>query len=65
MLGGNTCRACPIQCASFAERNGLQPPGQGDKASGIGRETHKMALAKDQQTKCLLVSYSPNKLGFF
>ena len=37
----------------------------GYKASGIGRETHKMALANYQQTKCLLVSYSPNKLGFF
>jgi aldehyde dehydrogenase len=37
----------------------------GYKASGIGRETHKAALANYQQTKCLLVSYSPDKLGFF
>lgn len=37
----------------------------GYKRSGIGRETHKMALANYQQTKCLLVSYSANKLGFF
>ena len=37
----------------------------GYKRSGIGRETHKMALANYQQTKCVLVSYSANKLGFF
>ncbi len=33
--------------------------------SGIGRETHKMMLEHYQQTKNLLVSYSPRKLGFF
>ena len=37
----------------------------GYKQSGIGRETHKMALGNYQQTKCLLVSYSANALGFF
>lgn len=37
----------------------------GYKKSGIGRENHKMALEAYQQTKCLLVSYSPNALGFF
>lgn len=37
----------------------------GYKESGIGRETHKMALDAYQQTKCLLVSYSPDALGFF
>lgn len=37
----------------------------GYKQSGIGRETHKMALNAYQQTKCLLVSYSPDALGFF
>ena len=37
----------------------------GFKESGIGRETHKVALSNYQQTKCLLVSYSPNALGFF
>lgn len=37
----------------------------GYKRSGIGRETHKMALANYQQTKCVLVSYSAHKLGFF
>ncbi|QDQ88817.1 aldehyde dehydrogenase [Alcaligenaceae bacterium SJ-26] len=37
----------------------------GYKHSGIGRETHKVALSNYQQTKCLLVSYSPNALGFF
>ncbi|NLY79839.1 MAG: aldehyde dehydrogenase, partial [Lysinibacillus sp.] len=37
----------------------------GYKMSGIGRETHKMMLEHYQQTKNLLVSYSPNKLGFF
>ncbi len=37
----------------------------GYKQSGIGRETHKMALANYQQTKCLMVSYSDQALGFF
>jgi aldehyde dehydrogenase len=37
----------------------------GYKQSGFGRETHKMMLDHYQQTKNLLVSYSPNKLGFF
>ena len=37
----------------------------GYKGSGIGRETHAMMLDHYQQTKNLLVSYSPQKLGFF
>jgi aldehyde dehydrogenase len=37
----------------------------GYKQSGIGRENHKMMLDHYQQTKNLLVSYSPNALGFF
>ena len=37
----------------------------GYKESGIGRETHKMMLDHYQQTKNILVSYNPNKLGFF
>lgn len=37
----------------------------GYKESGIGRETHKQMLDHYQQTKNLLVSYSPNALGFF
>ncbi len=37
----------------------------GYKGSGIGRENHKMMLDHYQQTKNMLVSYSPNKLGFF
>jgi aldehyde dehydrogenase len=37
----------------------------GYKQSGIGRETHKMMLAHYQQTKNLLVSYSPKAMGFF
>jgi len=37
----------------------------GYKQSGIGRENHKMMLEHYQQTKNLLVSYSPSKLGFF
>jgi aldehyde dehydrogenase len=37
----------------------------GYKASGIGRENHKMMLNHYQQVKNLLVSYNPNKLGFF
>jgi aldehyde dehydrogenase len=37
----------------------------GYKKSGIGRETHKMALDHYQQTKNLLVSYDTSPLGFF
>ena len=37
----------------------------GYKASGIGRENHKMMLDHYQQTKNMLVSYSPNAMGFF
>jgi aldehyde dehydrogenase len=37
----------------------------GYKQSGIGRETHSMMLDHYQQTKNMLVSYSPKKLGFF
>ncbi len=37
----------------------------GYKQSGIGRETHKMMLDHYQQTKNMLVSYSPKALGFF
>ncbi len=37
----------------------------GYKQSGIGRENHKMMLDHYQQTKNILVSYNPNKLGFF
>ena len=35
----------------------------GYKKSGIGRETHKMMLEHYQQTKNLLVSYSPKRTG--
>ena len=37
----------------------------GYKQSGVGRETHKMMLDHYQQTKNMLVSYSPKTLGFF
>jgi aldehyde dehydrogenase len=37
----------------------------GYKGSGVGRENHKMMLDHYTQTKCLLVSYDPNALGFF
>ncbi|GGN58594.1 putative aldehyde dehydrogenase [Actinoplanes lobatus] len=37
----------------------------GYKQSGIGRENHRMMLDHYQQTKNLLVSYSPKALGFF
>ena len=37
----------------------------GYKQSGVGRENHKMMLDHYQQTKNMLVSYSPRKLGFF
>ncbi len=37
----------------------------GYKQSGIGRENHKSMLDHYQQTKNMLVSYNPNKLGFF
>ncbi len=37
----------------------------GYKQSGIGRENHKMMLDHYQQTKNILMSYSPKALGFF
>jgi aldehyde dehydrogenase len=37
----------------------------GYKQSGIGRENHHAMLDHYQQTKNLLVSYSPKRLGFF
>ncbi len=37
----------------------------GYKVSGVGRENHKMMLDHYSQTKCLLVSYDKNPLGFF
>ena len=37
----------------------------GYKQSGFGRENHKMMLDHYQQTKNMLVSYSPKALGFF
>ena len=37
----------------------------GYKNSGIGRENHAQMLNHYQQTKNLLVSYSPNAVGFF
>ncbi|GAB4411086.1 MAG: aldehyde dehydrogenase family protein [Bacteroidia bacterium] len=40
-------------------------PFGGYKKSGFGRETHKMMLDHYRQNKNMLISYSPNKLGFF
>ena len=37
----------------------------GYKSSGVGRENHRMMLDHYSQTKCLLVSYDQNPLGFF
>jgi len=37
----------------------------GYKASGVGRETHRMMLEHYTQTKCLLVSYDPEPMGLF
>lgn len=37
----------------------------GYKQSGVGRENHKMMLDHYQQTKNVLMSYSPNAFGFF
>jgi len=37
----------------------------GYKSSGVGRENHRMMLDHYSQTKCMLVSYDPNPLGFF
>ncbi len=37
----------------------------GYKVSGVGRENHRMMLDHYSQTKCLLVSYSPEPLGLF
>ena len=44
---------------------GRTPRSAATRASGVGRENHKMMLDHYTQTKCLLVSYDPNPLGFF
>jgi aldehyde dehydrogenase len=40
-------------------------PFGGYKKSGFGRETHKMMLNHYRLTKNMLISYNPNKQGFF
>jgi aldehyde dehydrogenase len=40
-------------------------PFGGYKASGFGRENHKMMLSHYRQNKNMLISYSQQKLGFF
>jgi aldehyde dehydrogenase len=37
----------------------------GYKSSGVGRANHRMVLEHYSQTKCLLVSYDQNPMGFF
>jgi aldehyde dehydrogenase len=37
----------------------------GYKQSGVGRENHNIMLGPYQQTNNLLVTYNPNKVGFF
>jgi len=37
----------------------------GYKSSGVGRENHRMMLDHYSQTKCVLVSYDKNPMGFF
>src|SRR6202163_4734308 len=37
----------------------------GYKSSGVGRENHRMMLAHYSQTKCVLVNYDQNPMGFF
>jgi len=37
----------------------------GYRASGVGRENHRMMLDHYTQTKCLLVSYDDSPMGFF
>ncbi|WP_024755186.1 aldehyde dehydrogenase family protein [Streptomyces exfoliatus] len=58
----------PVQPPSASTDFHQTPPHaafSGYKQSGIGRETHRMMLDHYQQTKNLLVSYSPKRLGFF
>ncbi|WP_430727609.1 aldehyde dehydrogenase family protein [Streptomyces virginiae] len=58
--------ACSASCHIYGvASNSAHAAFGGYKQSGIGRETHKMMLEHYQQTKNLLVSYSPKKLGFF
>lgn len=52
-------------CIYVLSSNSAHAAFGGYKQSGIGRETHKMMLEHYQQTKNVLVSYSPKKLGLF
>ena len=58
---GRPCASRACHSASSYSRERVR------KRSPVGRssENHKMMLDHYQQTKNLLVSYSPNKLGFF
>ena len=61
---GRAIRACRVWTNGYH----AYPAGAafgGYKESGIGSETHKAMLDHYQQTKILLVTYSPNVLGFF
>jgi aldehyde dehydrogenase len=64
-----TARARDIQAGRVWVNNYHAYPAHaafgGYKNSGVGRENHKMMLDHYQQTKNMLVSYSPNALGFF
>ena len=58
-------RAGTVYVNNYEEGVDSTIPLGGYKQSGIGRETHKMMLNHYQQTKNILMSYDPNKLGFF
>ncbi|MDX3525038.1 aldehyde dehydrogenase family protein [Streptomyces sp. ID05-39B] len=64
LLIGHHCRSPAFRAYGLGSNSAHAAFG-GYKQSGIGRETHKMMLEHYQQTKNLLVSYSPKKLGFF
>ena len=56
----------PVACGRTATTSIRPTPSFGGyKASGVGRENHKMMLDHYSQTKCMLVSYDPKPLGFF
>jgi acyl-CoA reductase-like NAD-dependent aldehyde dehydrogenase len=61
----SAARSKPVACGPIATAYPAHAAFGGYKQSGVGRENHKMMLDHYQQTKNMLVSYSPKKLGFF
>ena len=63
---GWAARSRPAACGPTATTSTRRTPrSAATRRPGSGRENHRQMLEHYTQTKCLLVSYDPNPLGFF